>query len=212
MSTPERKVKEPTVTKAPPAGRKFPCPQCGAKLDFDPTTRALACPYCGHKVKIEHGSKDLKEHDLEAYLRDRDNLKTPVEGHANQVTCPACNAIVLLEDKVVTDRCPYCSTHLENVPRVAETMIQPEGVLPFKVDNRKAIEAFARWLGSLWFAPNALRKLANLGQLNGIYENASGDEDALDAGGGRGAALLRRRADLRLEGTARRISHQGDAA
>jgi DNA-directed RNA polymerase subunit RPC12/RpoP len=169
MSTPERKVKEPTVTKAPPAGRKFPCPQCGAKLDFDPTTRALACPYCGHKVKIEHGSKDLKEHDLEAYLRDRDNLKTPVEGHANQVTCPACNAIVLLEDKVVTDRCPYCSTHLENVPRVAETMIQPEGVLPFKVDNREAIEAFARWLGSLWFAPNALRKLANLGQLNGIY-------------------------------------------
>ncbi|HKI37434.1 MAG TPA: zinc ribbon domain-containing protein [Gemmataceae bacterium] len=169
MPTPEREVKEPTVTKAPPAGRKFPCPKCGAKLDFDPTARALACPYCGHTVAIEHGNKDLKEHDLEAYLRDRDSLKTPVKGHANEVTCPACAAVVLLEDKVVTDRCPYCGTHLENQPRVAEAMIQPEGVLPFKVDQRAAVDAFAHWIAGLWFAPNALRKLADLGRLDGLY-------------------------------------------
>jgi DNA-directed RNA polymerase subunit RPC12/RpoP len=169
MSGPQREEKEPTVTRAPPAGRKFPCPQCGAKLDFDPSARALACPYCGHKEKIERGDHDLKEHDLEAYLRDRDRLKTPVEGHTSEVKCPACNAVVLLEDKVVTDKCPYCGTHLENEPRVAEAMIQPEGVLPFKVDHRDAVEAFARWLGGLWFAPNALRKMADLGQLTGVY-------------------------------------------
>jgi DNA-directed RNA polymerase subunit RPC12/RpoP len=169
MSTPERKIKPPTVTKAPPAGRKFPCPKCGAKLDFDPTARALACPYCGHQEAIERGHKDLQEHDLEAYLRDRDSMKTPVEGHANEVKCPACAAVVLLEDKVVTDKCPYCGTHLENQPRVAEAMIQPEGVLPFKVDQREAVDCFSRWITSLWFAPNALRKLADLGQLNGLY-------------------------------------------
>jgi DNA-directed RNA polymerase subunit RPC12/RpoP len=169
MSAPEREVKDPTVTKAPPAGRKFPCPQCGAKLDFDPSAHALACPYCGHKEAIARGHDDLKEHDLEAYLRDRDSLKTPVEGHANEVKCPACAAVVLLEDKVVTDRCPYCGTHLENQPRVAEAMIQPEGVLPFKVAQRDAVGAFARWIAGLWFAPNALRKLADLGQLTGVY-------------------------------------------
>jgi DNA-directed RNA polymerase subunit RPC12/RpoP len=169
MSTPQREVKEPTVTRAPPAGRKFPCPKCGAKLDFDPSARALACPYCGHKEKIERGNHDLKEHDLEAYLRDRNSLKTPVEGHASEVKCPACNAVVLLEDKVATDRCPYCGTHLENEPRVSERMIQPEGVLPFKVDHRRAVEKFSGWLTGLWFAPNALRAMANLGQLTGVY-------------------------------------------
>jgi DNA-directed RNA polymerase subunit RPC12/RpoP len=169
MPTPEREVKAPTVTKAPPAGRQFPCPKCGAKLDFDPSAHALACPYCGHTVKIERGSKELEEHDLEAYLRDRDSLKTPLEGHASEVTCPACNAVVLLEDKVVTDKCPYCGTHLENAPRVAEAMIQPEGVLPFKVARRDAVESFARWIAGLWFAPNALRKMADLGQLGGVY-------------------------------------------
>ncbi len=169
MSTPEREVKEPTVTKAPPAGRKFPCPKCGAKLDFDPSSRALACPYCGHKVTIERGKKDLEEHDLKDYLRDRDSAKTALAGHASQITCTGCGAVVMLEDKVVTDKCPYCGTHLENKPVAAENMVQPEGVLPFKVDNRQALDCFTTWLVSLWFAPNALRKLATIGQLNGIY-------------------------------------------
>jgi len=166
---PEREIKEPTVTKAPPPGRKFPCPECGAKLDFDPSSRALACPYCGHKVAIERGKKDLEEHDLKAYLRDRDSAKTALAGHASQITCTGCGATVMLEDKVATDKCPYCGTHLENKPVVAEAMIQPEGVLPFKVDNRHALDCFSRWLDGLWFAPSALRKMANIGQLTGIY-------------------------------------------
>lgn len=166
---PEREIKEPTVTKAPPAGRKFPCPKCGAKLDFDPSAHALACPYCGHKEVIAHGHRDLEEHPLEAYLRDRNSMKTALEGHASQVKCPACGAVVMLEDKVVTDKCPYCGTHLENQPQQAEAMIQPEGVLPFKVAHREAIDAFARWINGLWFAPNALRKMANLSQLTGVY-------------------------------------------
>jgi DNA-directed RNA polymerase subunit RPC12/RpoP len=169
MSAPDREVKEPSVTKAPPPGRKFPCPKCGAKLDFDPTAHALACPYCGHKEAIARGKNDLQEHDLDAYLRDRDSLKVPIEGHTNEVKCPACAAVVLLEDKVKTDRCPYCGTHLENEPRVAEAMIQPEGVLPFKVDRRDAIDAIRRWITSLWFAPTALMKMHDVGQLNGVY-------------------------------------------
>jgi DNA-directed RNA polymerase subunit RPC12/RpoP len=169
MPTPEREVKEPTVTKAPPPGRKFPCPKCGAKLDFDPSARALACPYCGHKEVIERGHKDLQEHDLEAYLRDRDSAKSALPEHSSQVTCTGCGAVVLLEDKVATDKCPYCGTHLENKPEAAEAMVQPEGVLPFKVSERQAVDSFARWIAGLWFAPNALKKMSDLGQLNGVY-------------------------------------------
>jgi DNA-directed RNA polymerase subunit RPC12/RpoP len=169
MPTPEREVKQPTVTKAPPPGRKFPCPKCGAKLDFDPSAHALACPYCGYKEAIERGNHDLKEHDLDAYLRDRDSAKGALPDHSSQVTCTGCGAVVLLEDKVATDKCPYCGTHLENKPQAAEAMIQPEGVLPFKVDQRAAVVAFARWITGLWFAPSALRKMSDLGQLTGVY-------------------------------------------
>jgi hypothetical protein len=31
--------KQPTVSNEPPAGRKFPCVKCGARLDFDPKAR-----------------------------------------------------------------------------------------------------------------------------------------------------------------------------
>jgi hypothetical protein len=80
-----------------------------------------------------------------------------------------CAAVVLLEDRVAADRCPYCGTFLESKPEAARDMIAPEGLLPFAVEQRKANAAFARWIAGLWFAPNALKKLADLGRLHGTY-------------------------------------------
>src|SRR5438270_4711075 len=127
--------------KEPPAGRKFPCRECGARLDFDPASRALQCPYCGHKEVIEPSSKKVEEHDWDEYWKGHRSKETLLTGRSSQVTCTGCGAVVLLEDKVQTDKCPYCATHLENAPKSAESMIAPEGVLPFKVTERDAVEA-----------------------------------------------------------------------
>src|SRR5262249_43244478 len=94
--------------------------------------------------------------------------RTRLKSHS-EVKCGGCGAAVLIDDKVQTDRCPYCGTHLENKPQAAEEMLPAEWVLPFAVDNKRAVEAFGKWLDSLWFAPSALRKLANLGRLAGMY-------------------------------------------
>jgi DNA-directed RNA polymerase subunit RPC12/RpoP len=160
-------AREPLSPSGPPAGRKFPCAKCGAKLDFDPRSRALQCPYCGYTQAIEPSAARIEKHDLEAQLQQ--GTAGVVPGRSSQVTCTACNAVVLLEDNVATDRCPYCGTHLENQPQAAEAMIQPEGILPFAVTYRQAVDGFGRWLASLWFAPNALKSVAELGQLNGVY-------------------------------------------
>ena len=77
--------------------------------------------------------------------------------------------MVLLEDKVVTDKCPFCGTHLENKPEAVEGMLPPESLIPFKLDLRDAREAFTGWIQGLWFAPTKLKLLALLGQLNGVY-------------------------------------------
>lgn len=163
-------VKEPTVTKAPPAGRKFPCPACGARLDFDPTQRGLKCPYCGHAQRIERGEPDdVVERDYLDYLDRQEAKGHAIEGRSSQTRCTGCGAVVLLEDKVATEKCPFCGTHLETKPEAAEAMIPPESVLPFALDLRNARDAFTRWLGNLWFAPNELKKVAALGQLTGVY-------------------------------------------
>jgi DNA-directed RNA polymerase subunit RPC12/RpoP len=164
--------KPPALTKAPPAGRLFPCPNCGAKVEFDPRSRTLKCPYCGHSTTVpDADGGEVVEHDFEAYLRKAETGggTTVVPGRSTQVRCGGCGAMVLLEDKVVTEKCPYCGTHLENKPESAAAMIPPESLVPFALDLRAAREAFIKWLIGLWFAPTGLKKVAILGQLSGVY-------------------------------------------
>lgn len=160
--------KPPTVSKAPPKERKFPCAKCGARLDFNPSARSLKCPYCGYEELIVPDQEGVQERDFESYLNMLAK-EARLEGRSSQVRCTGCGAVVLLEDKVVTEKCPFCATHLENEPEAAESMVVPESVLPFRIDSRKAREAFNAWIASRWFAPNSLKKMANLGQLSGVY-------------------------------------------
>jgi len=162
------------MSDTPPPGKLFPCAACGAKIEFDPATRSLKCPYCGHATAIARPTSDAEaeivERDFEEYLAKLEaGGGGTVAGHSSQVKCTGCGAMVLLEDQVVTEKCPFCGTHLENQPESAAGMIPPESLAPFKLDLRAARESFDTWLGSLWFAPSELKQAANLGQLAGIY-------------------------------------------
>ena len=159
---------------SPPEGKLFPCEKCGAKIEFDPVSRSLKCPYCGHATIIAEPADEAEaavvERDFEEYLAKLETENgAPIAGHASQVRCSGCGAMVLLDDKVVTEKCPFCSTHLENKPESAASMIPPESLVPFKRDFRYARAAFEKWIGSLWFAPSELKQAANLGQLAGVY-------------------------------------------
>ena len=156
---------------APPAGRLFPCPNCGAKVEFDPRSRALKCPYCGHSSAIATAADlTVEERDYEEYLaREEAGGGAVIAGRSSETRCTGCGALVLLEDKVVTEDCPFCGTHLENKPEAAHAMIPPESLAPFRLDLRAARESFDKWITSLWFAPTELKTVANLGQLTGVY-------------------------------------------
>jgi hypothetical protein len=51
----------------------------------------------------------------------------------------------------------------------ARSPIVPESLLPFKVAESTVRESVRRWYGSLWFAPNKLKKAALTDQVHGIY-------------------------------------------
>jgi predicted RNA-binding Zn-ribbon protein involved in translation (DUF1610 family) len=165
-TTPEASA---VAKKSAPADRKFPCRKCGAKLNYDPTASALVCPYCGYVEKIEPQSQQIDELDFEEYLKRQAGDETVLAGRSSEVRCSSCGAVVLLEDNVAMDRCPYCAAVLENQPVAARAMIAPESLLPFRLSQREAVQAFNRWVASLWFAPSTLQQLANLGQLSGVY-------------------------------------------
>ena len=61
-----------------PAQRKFPCEQCGARLDFDPSASSLMCPYCGHAKTIWTDYTPVQERDYEAYLETGGEQSLPI--------------------------------------------------------------------------------------------------------------------------------------
>src|SRR5205814_9055387 len=83
--------------------RKFPCDQCGARLDFDPTVTSLKCPYCGGTKTIYTDYTPVQERDFEHYAANGGDEHT-IAGRSQQTKCGGCGAVVLLEDHVVTDR------------------------------------------------------------------------------------------------------------
>lgn len=162
--------KTPKISKAPPTGRKFPCSQCGARLDYDPAAQGLKCPYCGYvEIIARDADAEVIERDYLKYLDNLAGKTHSIKGRSSQVRCTGCGAMVLLEDQVATEQCPFCDTHLENTPEAVEDMIAPECILPFSIELRQARDKFTEWLHSLWFAPSELTIIANLGQLNGVY-------------------------------------------
>jgi hypothetical protein len=69
----------------------------------------------------------------------------------------------------VARECDFCGAKIVAQPKSADPTVAPEGVLPFRVTQAQAADSLNRWLGSLWFAPGALKRLAAQEGLGGVY-------------------------------------------
>ncbi|MCC5874674.1 MAG: primosomal protein N' (replication factor Y) - superfamily II helicase [Candidatus Sumerlaeia bacterium] len=164
-------VEEKPVLADVPKGRLFACGSCGAGLSYTPGTQNLECPHCGHQQEIPQCAADVRELSFEKYFEDL-NLQEEVLGEedAVEIDCPGCGASVEFAPEIAADACPFCATHLDRRAAHAPTrVIRPNGLLPFKIDDREARTRFVQWTKKVWFAPNDLKKLAVLGRVEGLY-------------------------------------------
>lgn len=160
-------MQEQTVTKE--KAHRFRCPGCGADLQFAPEGGNLTCPYCGRQERIEPPAGAVEERSYEQYLQlHADRMGTLTAG-ALEVACQTCGATVTFAPPMVAGECDFCGSPLVAQPRSADPVLAPEGVLPFRVTGDAANGALRDWLSSLWFAPNALKRLAAHEGLGGVY-------------------------------------------
>ncbi len=146
---------------------QHPCRDCGADLAFRPGTNHLVCPYCGAENEIEVATGTVDEQDLAATL-----ARLAGEAETDEVftaTCVNCAATTTLPPNVTVAACAFCGAPVD-VSAHSTRLLRPQALAPFAVDERAAREAFGRWLHGLWFAPNAVKKIANgAGPLAGVY-------------------------------------------
>lgn len=155
-------------------GKIFPCPSCGADLEFHIGQQNLRCPFCGYAEDLTPGEDErLEERDLSATLERLVELRRAGGSEkleTEEVECEACSATVEFKGPLTSTECAYCGSPVqrENVHRSQER-VPVDGVVPFQVDRRRAQENLGRWLESRWFAPNAFKKRGLEGKFNGIY-------------------------------------------
>jgi len=159
-------VKFTKVSKSP-ASKRFPCTQCGAVLKYAPGTQYQACEYCDFENNIELRAGSIKELPLHQALQQLS--ESSVTTVKNNIHCDECGATFQFKSSVHAGECPFCGTpivssteHIKSIP--------PKSLLPFSVKQKTAQKLFHKWIKSLWFAPNAVKKYSrSKTKLNGIY-------------------------------------------
>lgn len=155
------------MSEAAASPQRYPCAQCGAQLEFKPGTTSLQCPYCGHVTPIAPPKEGVQELDLAAWT-DKAHLNYEFE-KVEVVKCQSCAAEFSVGPDQATAMCPFCGSRV--LSRVEpESRIAPNGVLPFTITDARARECLGAWLGSRFWAPNDLKRLAlKEGRLRGMY-------------------------------------------
>jgi DNA-directed RNA polymerase subunit RPC12/RpoP len=147
--------------------RRFKCDNCGAELAFDAKTAKLKCAHCGALKDVpQDGHHEVMEHDLfSGFAQAPRGFGTEVKVHR----CQECGANVSFPEGVTATKCTFCGSSKVLDQSENRNVIRPESLLPFQLDKRAANDAFAKWLGKLWFRPGDLKRLAQVQDVNGVY-------------------------------------------
>lgn len=149
--------------------RRYPCPECGAQLLFEPKEGLLKCTHCQHTERIPDSADEVQERSYEIYLRPRESqLQVFAEG-VLEVACSSCGAVVTFTPPEVALKCTFCGASIVAQPKIADPLLAPEAVLPFGISKRDATDAMKKWISGLWFAPNDLKQFATPQGIDGIY-------------------------------------------
>jgi ribosomal protein S27E len=112
----------------------------------------------------------VQERSYEEYLNTNRTRLAALSSTALEVQCSDCGANVTFEPPHVAGQCPFCAASIVAQPKLADPTLAPEGIVPFAIARKDAKDSIQRWIGSRWFAPNALKQLAQQEKIQGcIY-------------------------------------------
>ncbi|HEX8505997.1 MAG TPA: hypothetical protein VF630_11580, partial [Hymenobacter sp.] len=147
---------------------RAPCPGCGSQMAFQADTQKMGCGHCGATQDLIFSRERLVENRLDGLLVNNE-LNPAVLVEQQLFSCPSCGARTRIAADQPTLSCGFCGSRAINPDAQRTRLIEPAGVLPFRLNRAAATQQFRSWIGTSWLAPNDLAKDANLSNLHGIY-------------------------------------------
>ncbi len=148
---------------------RIPCGNCGGEMTYSAEKKALLCGHCGHQQTIDAGTDKIQEKSLESGLNIA-SKDTGLKIQTKTFNCTNCGASTAVTTDVVAFECGFCGSKVIN-PKATEEgrLISPEGILPFTIDKKTAVNKYKEWIGKGWFRPSNLAKMARMDKIHGVY-------------------------------------------
>lgn len=153
----------------------YKCPACGGPLVFSGAKQTLHCASCGNDYDAEtlkmmddtvNAAKSESRFDWTKYTprhfepADAEKLAT--------YSCPSCGAEITGDEALGSTVCPYCGNSTI-VKGVFDGAFQPDFVIPFEIEKKKAIELFEADAMKKPFIPDEFKDRKRLQEMAGVY-------------------------------------------
>lgn len=167
--------------------KEYKCPACGGAMEFDSATQKMKCPYCDTEMDISEFQteeeaeaegqepEEIKPHDVGA---DEDNASWEAEEKSewdeNETdgmkvyTCESCGGEIIADDSTGATICPFCGNKVVMKEQFSGDM-KPDYIIPFKLDEKAAKEAYLKHLGDKPFLPKVFKAKNHIDEIKGVY-------------------------------------------
>ena len=144
------------------------CPSCGGTMFFKPGSQSLLCQSCGHKETIPELVSKIAVDEMD-FLAAKNTASHDWGMEAKLVTCKQCGAETIQNELQLSGVCPFCGSTTVEAADPEQDVMAPNGIIPFKITEDRALYIFKEWIKDRFLAPELLAQDAQLNKFYGIY-------------------------------------------
>lgn len=146
----------------------YKCPNCDSGLEYDAKTHIFHCDYCLSDFTADE-LEEIKIKKYENELKQQlGNTDIEFEEHAVLYSCPSCGAEIITDDNTAATFCYYCHNPVVLSGRLSGDM-EPDYIIPFKIDKEEAEKRFYQWIRNKRFLPKGFVNEKSVQKLCGVY-------------------------------------------
>lgn len=139
------------------------CPSCGAAIHFKPELGKFKCDYCDSEFTAEQ-LKDMNKLNEEV----KENSKSDSYSDYVNYNCPDCGAEIIADANTAATFCVYCG-NTSIIKNRLSGEFAPKYIIPFKVEKKKAIDAFKGLRKGRPLVPKTFVSEKNIEKITGVY-------------------------------------------